>query len=45
MEEMQRLERTALKKLLEDFKIVVVQRDQLLIKQKEWIDEVGIFKQ
>lgn len=33
---MQKAERVALKKLLEDYKKVVAQRDQLLQKQEEW---------
>lgn len=36
VEEMQKAERFALRKLLEDYKKVVVQRDQLLQKQQEW---------
>lgn len=41
LEEMQKAERLALKKLLEDYKKVVAQRDQLLLKQKEWTAKVA----
>lgn len=41
MEQMQRAERLALKKLLEDYKKVVTQRDQLLQKQMEWSTKIS----
>lgn len=41
MEEMQKTERAAMRELLEEYKNVVSQRDHLLLKQKEYIQEVS----
>lgn len=38
---MQKAERFALRKLLEDYKKVVAQRDQLLQKQQEWCLQIS----
>lgn len=41
MEEMQKAERFALRKLLENYKNVVAQRDLLLVKQKDYIAKIS----
>lgn len=43
MEEMQKTERAAMRELLEEYNKVVSQRDNLLKKQKEYIQEVNRF--
>lgn len=45
MEQMQKAERLALKKLLEDYKKVVAQRDQLLQKQLEWSTKISTLQE
>lgn len=45
MEQMQKAERLALKKLLEDHRRVVQQRDQLLQKQQEWCTQLSNLKE
>ncbi|KAF2903765.1 hypothetical protein ILUMI_02409 [Ignelater luminosus] len=41
LEEMQRTERAALKELLKDFKNVVMQRDNLLVAQNEYLQQIS----
>lgn len=41
---MQKIERKAMAQLLEEYKTAVAQRDQLLIKQNEYAEEVVTFK-
>lgn len=43
VEEMQKTERAAMRELLEEYKNVLSQRDQLLLKQKEYADEVRFY--
>lgn len=39
---MQKIERKAMAELLEEYKITVAQRDQLLIKQNQYDEEVVV---